>query len=147
MNREKASCYCGNITAEVVLSKPLSEFLPRACDCDFCTKHGAAYLSDPEGCLTIRISRSEDAIAYNQGSGIADFWICGKCGILVAVTYSHQPVSIGTLNANTLANRSTLKPAQIVSPKLLSSDDKKSRWQQVWFQNIEIEFDYDKTPD
>ena len=139
MKAERAECYCGNISADVVLSKPISNFTPRACDCDFCTKHGAAYISDPEGKLVVRIRNSDQAMSYTQGSGIADFLICRMCGVLVGVTYSHKGISIGSLNSRILENRNDLKPPQAASPKLLSDPEKISRWERVWFQNVTIE--------
>ncbi len=139
MKTERAECYCGNISADVVLSKPISSFTPRACDCDFCTKHGAAYISDPEGKLVIRISNSDQATSYTQGSCIADFLICRMCGVLVSVTYSCKGISIGGLNSRTLRNRNDLNPPQAASPKMLSGPEKIRRWEQVWFQNVIIE--------
>ena len=43
---EPASCHCGNISVELRFSKELSAYVPRACDCDFCIKHGAATLAN-----------------------------------------------------------------------------------------------------
>ncbi len=139
MKTERAECYCGNISADVVLSKPISSFTPRACDCDFCTKHGAAYISDPGGKLVIRINNSDQVTSYRQGSGIADFLICKMCGVLVGVTYSYEGISIGSLNSRTLENRNDLNPPQAVSPKSLSDPEKIGRWEQAWFQNVIIE--------
>ncbi len=139
MKTERAKCYCGNISADVVLSKPIVNFTPRACDCDFCTKHGAAYISDPEGRLEIRISDPEQATLFTQGSGIAEFLICRACGVLVGVTYSSKGNLIGGLNSRTLENRKNLKFPQAASPKLLSDSEKIGRWEQIWFQNVTIE--------
>lgn len=139
MKTEHARCHCGNITAQVGLSKPLSEFEPRACDCDFCAKHGAAYITEAQGSLDIRIVDSDQAMSYQHGSGLADFLVCRKCGVLMAVTYTRDGATAGSLNSRTLENRSMLMPAQAASAaKFLSDAEKLERWKQVWFQNVQI---------
>ncbi len=45
-------CHCSNIRFRLESAKPPSEFAPRVCDCTFCTKHGARYISDPEAFTT-----------------------------------------------------------------------------------------------
>lgn len=45
---------------------------PRACDCDFCRKHGAAYISDPQGAVRIQVKDAQQLGRYRQGSGIAE---------------------------------------------------------------------------
>ena len=139
LKTERAECHCGNISADVVLSKAISSFIPRSCDCDFCVKHGAAYISDPEGSLTIHIRNSDQVLKYKQGSGIAEFLMCRKCGVLVGVTYSHEKDVMGSLNARTLKNRNELEPPQSVSPKLLSDAEKTNRWEHLWFPSVIIE--------
>ena len=138
MNTERASCSCGNIVAKVELSEPISNYTPRACDCDFCIKHGAAYISDPNGELVIKV-RSPNEVARNKhGSGIADFLTCKLCGVFVAVTYSLEGQLLGSLNSKTLENMDDLSEPQNVSPKLLPDTDKIGRWEEIWFQNVTI---------
>lgn len=135
---EKAGCYCGNISADVVLSKPLSEFVPRACDCDFCTKHGAVYLSDSKGSLVFQIRDAAKLISFAQGDGIAEFLICGVCAVLVGGTCSRDGRLMGTLNSTTLANRDALQAPQAASPRLLSKSAKLDRWEELWFKGVTI---------
>jgi len=138
VNTERASCSCGNIVAKVELSEPISNYTPRACDCDFCIKHGAAYISDPNGELVIKV-RSPNEVARNKhGSGIADFLTCKLCGVFVAVTYSLEGQLLGSLNSKTLENMDDLSEPQNVSPKLLPDTDKIGRWEEIWFQNVTI---------
>ncbi len=139
MNTEYASCCCGNIEARIEFLEPISSFTPRACDCNFCTKHGAAYISDPNGKLAIQIRNPNEIVKYKHGSGIADFITCKLCGVFVAVTYSLEEQLLGSLNSRTLENMSDLPEPQNVSPKLLPDTDKIGRWEQIWFQNVTIE--------
>jgi hypothetical protein len=138
LNTEHASCCCGNIEAKVELSVPISNFTPRACDCNFCTKHGAAYIADPSGKLTIQIKNPNEIVKYKHGSEIADFITCKLCGVFVAVTYSLEEQLLGSLNSRTLENISDLPEPNNVSPKFLPDTDKIGRWQQIWFQNVTI---------
>lgn len=139
MNTAHASCCCGNIEVKIELSEPVSSFTPRACDCNFCTKHGAAYISDPNGKLAIQIRNPNEIVKYNHGSGIADFITCKLCGVFVAVTYYLGDQLLGSLNSRALENMSDLPEAQNVSPKLLPDTDKIGRWEQIWFQAVTIE--------
>ena len=138
-NTEQGGCYCGNVSVEVVLSVPLPRFTPRACDCDFCVKHGAAYISDPEGRLILRLRNPDQVNAFTQGSGTAQFVICGVCGVLVGATCASGSNVLGTLNTRALANRRDLGAPQPASPRLLSKSEKLSRWEQIWFRDVVIE--------
>lgn len=64
MNTERAGCHCNNIAVEVTLSGDLAEYTPRACDCDFCIKNGAAYVSDAKGKLEVKIRNPEESTVY-----------------------------------------------------------------------------------
>jgi hypothetical protein len=139
LKAEHASCSCGNIEARVELSKSISSFTPRACDCNFCTKHGATYISDPNGKLTTQIRNPSEAVKYKHGSGIADFITCKFCGVFVAVIYSLKGQLLGSLNSRTLENWKKLPEPQNVSPKLLPDNEKIGRWEQIWFQNVIVE--------
>jgi len=139
LNIEKAKCHCGNISADVGLSKDITEYIPRACDCEFCTKHGAAYLSDPKGSLEIQVDKPEQTTRYKQGSGLVDLLICSVCGVLVAVTYKHNGNLIGGINSRALENLKKLQPSVAASPKLLSDSEKINRWSEIWFSDVSIE--------
>ena len=138
MNKEQAGCYCGNIAAVVTLTNELSEYTPRACDCDFCIKNGAAYISDPEGSIELKIDRPEEVTLYRQGDNLVELLICKNCGVLVAVTWSDNGTVIGGINSTTLVNRSNLPSSQVASPKLLSSSQKIERWKEIWFPVVSI---------
>ena len=124
--------------AKVDLSDQISNYAPRACDCDFCTKHGATYISDPNGKLAIQIKNPNEIVKYKNGSGIADFITCKLCGVFVAVTYTLDEQLLGSLNSRTLVNVSDLPKPNNISPKLLPDTDKIDRWKHIWFQNVTI---------
>jgi len=138
MNTEHAGCHCGNIAVQITLTKDLPGYTPRACDCDFCIKNGAAYLSDPDGQMNITITKSDDISFYRQGDNLVELIICKVCGVLVAVTYSEGEKKYGGLNSRSLVNRERLSAAVAASPKLLSVDEKIERWKQLWFSDVTI---------
>jgi hypothetical protein len=130
-------CHCGNIAVTVELTRTPDTYHPRACDCDFCGKHGATWLSDPQGSLAIRISEEKDAVRYAQGDGIAEMLLCKRCGVLVAALWQ-EPALYGVVNAGALDARSEFAGTQPVSPKKLSPEAKMSRWRSIWFAKVTV---------
>ena len=133
-----ASCPCGNLSVRGEFSRPANEYTPRACDCEFCRKHGATYVSDPEGALAIHCRSSADTLRYRQGSGTAEFLLCRRCGVLAGVLWSDEGKSYAALNARILDNPATLGAAQPASPRQLPLDERKDRWRRLWFADVRI---------
>jgi hypothetical protein len=131
-------CYCGNIRLTVSLSRDVCAYNPRACDCDFCQKHGAAYVSDPRGALSIRIGEAGQVNRFRQGSNTAEMLLCRQCGVLVGALYQEADRVFGTLNAKALDCRASFGPEQSVSPKSLSADQKVQRWHELWFPDVRV---------
>ena len=138
METQQASCHCGNISVDAILTRELSSYIPRACDCDFCVKNGAAYISDPEGEIDITIRNSGEVTWYRQGANLVRLLICRNCGVMVAVTYTDNANLYAGLNSKTLVNRDSLAPSQVASPRTLSSPEKIKRWKEIWFPLVTI---------
>ena len=138
MHVVNGGCHCGRIEFSAELSQAPDSYSPRACDCDFCQKHGATYISDPSGRLRITLASESDVRRYRQGSGAAEFLICGTCGVLVCVLYRDDQVTYGAINARAANDPTPFRQAKPVSPKTLSSVDKVKRWQEVWFANVGV---------
>jgi hypothetical protein len=124
-------CHCGNLRVRLELARAATAYSPRACDCEFCRKHGVAWVSDPDGALRIQIIDDRELARYRQGSGSAEMLLCRVCGVVVAATYHsrHAAVNARVLDAAFAAD-------QVVSPRLLSPDDKTQRWQALWFADV-----------
>jgi [ribosomal protein S5]-alanine N-acetyltransferase len=129
-------CYCGNLRLTVTFSQDLSAYAPRACDCDFCRKHGAAYVSDPQGALRIHVRRGHELRRFRQGSNTAEMLLCSRCGVLVGALYQEPDGLFGTLNVRSLDERAAFGAEQSVSPKMLSADRKVQRWREIWFSRV-----------
>jgi hypothetical protein len=141
MHRVSGGCHCGNILIDLELARTPREYNPRACDCDFCRKHCAAYVSDPQGSLFIRIKDERDSGKYRQGSGRAECLLCRNCGVLVGALYRSDGRLHGAVNVKAIAVRTSFGAEQPVSPKKLSESEKVKRWREIWFSNVNVTFD------
>lgn len=141
MHKITGGCHCGNITLDVTLPQMPETYNPRACDCDFCRKHGAAYLSDPAGKLAIGVRESESLGYYRQGSEVADCLFCRNCGVLIGVSYRDDGRCFATVNVSALDGTVRFGERKSVSPKLLSAQEKVERWKSLWFADVSIRLD------
>jgi hypothetical protein len=125
-------CHCGALRLEFSATRPLSSCVARACDCDFCSRHRAAWVSDPAGQLRIR-AEDVQLQRYRQGSAQAEFLLCRECGVLVAViARAVDGRLLGAANRNALNEHMEIVEETIVSPRLLAADAKLARWSDVW---------------
>lgn len=138
MTTIRGSCYCENIILDANLSAPPKTYQPRACDCQFCIKHGAEYISDSRGTLEIHVKNVDWLKKFRQSDkGTADFLHCTNCGVLVGVIYQEGEKLYGAMNRLVIDNAS-FGEKQNVSPKRLSTQEKVSRWKEVWFQGVTL---------
>lgn len=134
-----SGCVCGAVAVEVGLSRELASYSPRACDCDFCRKRGAAWLSDPAGFLRLQANAGQGFRVERQGSEQAEFLSCAACGTLLAVRWlDGDGRAHGAINARTLARRDEFASEQGASPKLLEAAGKTARWKALWFADVEV---------
>jgi hypothetical protein len=142
MHRVEGGCHCGNISLDLELSRLPNTYSPRACDCTFCIKHGAAYISDPQGSLRIQIRNGEHSRIYRQGSGTAELLLCGNCGVLIGALYRDRDRAYATINVKVTARPADFGTEQSASPQTLSQPDKDSRWKSLWFANVSGDLPY-----
>jgi len=134
-------CHCGNLRVEMMLSREARSFQPRACDCDFCRMHGAAYVSDPLGSLVVRIKDQSNRGSYRQGSGQADLIYCRRCGVLVGATYEEAGRLYATINSKVFDGSTPFGIETVASPKTLTGVQKAVRWRDIWFGNVTVVVD------
>lgn len=132
------ACHCGKIQFSAELSRPLSSYAPRACDCDFCQKHAATYLSDPSGQLRIHLDSDGAPHTYRQGSETAEFLVCRNCGVLTAVLFHDSARIYAAINTKAVDGHPTLGTPTPVSPKALSASEKVQRWKENWFCDVAL---------
>jgi hypothetical protein len=134
----RGGCHCGQLRVAFSTALDPASITPRACDCSFCQKHGAAYVSDPAGQLSVIMQSSDALRRYQQGSNTAEFLLCNRCGVLVAVVFEHNARIYGAVNAPSLEGSTGFGRAVPASPQLLARDEKVARWSQLWVPDVEL---------
>ncbi|HYH43212.1 MAG TPA: hypothetical protein VD867_14655 [Burkholderiales bacterium] len=100
-------------------------------------KHGASYISDPQGSLTIEAA--QDVISeYRQGSASARFLICRSCGVLTAVVFDSALGCHGAMNARCVEGSVVLGEHEGISPSELDPEAKKKRWLSLWTPEVKF---------
>lgn len=80
----EGACHCGAIRAALRATRPAAEMQARACQCSFCTRHGAMTVSDPGGRAVLDIERAALA-RYQFDTRTGTSLICGRCGMYAGV--------------------------------------------------------------
>lgn len=132
----KGGCHCGAISLAFSTSSGPADTAPRACDCSFCRAHGAAWISDAAGHLTLHAHQPDRLRRYRQGSLAAQFLLCGDCGVLLAVVLEEDDRTYAAVNARCLDARDAFAPVVAVSPQTLAPTEKAARWRQVWIPDV-----------
>jgi len=142
-NEFAGGCYCGNITVTFHSETAPEDLHPRTCDCGFCVRNGANWLSDPEGKIEIDVMNEAALSLYSQGSESAKFWICQRCGTASAVTCEIDGSLHGAVNANCLDNPTVFGSSETISPKTLDTANKIERWSDVWTKDVVVKEAWD----
>lgn len=137
----RGGCHCGALTLDVALSQAASQYTPRACDCAFCRRHGASWLSDAQGRLSLHARDATSVTRYRQGSEQAEFVACAHCAVLVAVVCEADGHRYAAVNARALDpdRVAGFAPEQVASPQQLPAADKLARWRQLWFADVRFD--------
>jgi hypothetical protein len=98
----KGTCHCGAIRGTLHAMRPAAELQVRACQCSFCTRHGAMTVSDPAGRATFEIERAALA-RYQFGTRTGTSLICARCGMYAGVILEDGGKVWSVLNARGLA--------------------------------------------
>jgi hypothetical protein len=138
MTELSGGCHCGNIQVHVRLTRAPDTYRPRACDCDFCRMHGAAYVSDPQGALRIEVRDQDQLGRYRQGSGRAELLLCRNCGVLIAPILREGERIYASVNVRLIETGAAFGADQVVSPQKLAEADKVQRWHDIWFPQVTL---------
>ena len=76
----QGQCHCGAVVVSLALTQPASAIELRACQCGFCTRHGAATVSDPSGSAEFRVDPSAWHV-YQFALRSAEPLVCATCGV------------------------------------------------------------------
>lgn len=130
-------CHCGRIALSFSTAIPPEKFSPRACDCSFCQKHGASFISDPNGRLLIDVKESNALGEYRFGHGLAKFLFCRNCAVFVAVLFQSEGLTFASVNSRCMGGIVFGSP-QTTSPRELNAEEKKQRWAKIMIPNVEV---------
>lgn len=134
----RGGCHCGKVKVEFGTAISPKDFTPRVCDCSFCLKHGASYISDPDGSLSIEAKGVDTISEYRQGSENARFLVCRCCGVLVAVVFDDDAGSYGAVNSRCIEDGVVFGASQVVSPQKLGGEEKRRRWVKLWTPRVKL---------
>lgn len=126
------SCHCQRLKLALHGLLEPAATSPRACDCSFCQKHAAGWVSDPDGELVIAASEDDALGRYRQGSESAEFLGCRHCGVLLAVVFATDDSECGAVNARCLDRAGEFAPEQNISPQQLPAEIRRERWRSLW---------------
>jgi len=98
----RGSCFCGNIKFELKTLKQAQDFAIRRCQCSFCTKTGARYISDPKGELIVHLKDENRVNLIQFGTKTADFAACLECGAIPLAISNIDGQVYGIININAL---------------------------------------------
>jgi hypothetical protein len=108
------SCHCGNIRFTLTWPDKELTIQSRACGCGFCTKHGAAWTSNPQGQFSVRVADPTRLAHYRFGTKTADFHVCSTCGVPPIVTCTIEGRRYAVFNVNTFEDVDKSELAQDV---------------------------------
>ena len=134
----QGSCHCGRIAFSFSSSISPEKFTPRACDCSFCQRHGALYISDPDGSLVLDIKEAAALGEYQFGHKLAKFIFCRNCGVYVAILFKTEGQIFGSVNSRCIEGDVRFGDPQIVSPQTLGAEQKKERWSKVMISQVQL---------
>lgn len=132
-------CHCGNIAYRLTWEPVPDTIVARACDCGFCTRHGALWTSNPAGTLTVDVRDASRLVRYAFETRTADFLICATCGVVPAVVSRIADRDYAVVNVNTLADF----PASRIrrAPVSLADEDEHARLERRrrgWIADVRI---------
>jgi hypothetical protein len=128
----QGQCHCGAIQATLVASKTADALQIRACQCGFCTRHGAMTVSDPEGHATF-VMREGQLQAYQFATRTGTSLVCKTCGVYVGVMLKDGDDVWSVMNVRGLAVRELLhRIAEPVSYDNETAEQRIARRKSKW---------------
>lgn len=132
-------CHCGTVAYVLETNASVMDAL-RRCKCEFCTKAGPLWASDPAGKLAIRVQQAKSIRRYRFGSETADFLFCSRCGTLVGASCLIDGKDYAIINARTLCTDEDLVASSTHDFEKEYVDDRLERRRQNWIGNVIFEF-------
>ena len=97
----KGRCHCGNIGFTLNWTPEPVKIPARACECDFCVKHGGVWTSCATGTLNVTVKSAAAVSRYAFATETAQFHGCAVCGVVPLVTSEIDDHLYAVVNVNT----------------------------------------------
>jgi len=124
-DEHRGACHCGQLRWTLRSALAPAELPVRACQCGFCTRHGALSTSDPAGRLRFEVDDPALLLRYRFATGSADFLVCRRCGVYVGALMQADGAWFAIANLNTLEGREPLQP--VPQPMVYDGEDEAAR--------------------
>lgn len=134
------ACHCHDITLTFHTDKPPETLTPRACQCGFCQKHGAAWIADPEGKLVVSHENWEIYQPYQFGHKTCDFMICQKCGVLVAAICEIHEQRYAVMNTRLLKDQPRLDQLVPTNFNIETLEERLDRRRRNWIGVVDFAY-------
>ena len=136
MNELNGGCHCGNVDFTVATDRDLDSFVPRRCSCSMCRKHAASYISDPEARLTLRYRDVSKLSLYRFGHGTAQWVICSRCGVLVAVLCEIEGCLHAVIRVQSITTNFHPRPEIVTNFDAETVDERLGRRERTWIGTV-----------
>jgi hypothetical protein len=96
----RGACACGNVAIEFRTAVPREALQIRSCRCPFCVEREAAYTSDHDGAVVIRIADKAKVNRWRFSAleKSAGYLICESCGTYMGAVAEFEKGTYATLN-------------------------------------------------
>ena len=119
------------VRVTVVTEENTRTIHPRICDCDYCKRNPSSVISHPS--MVIEVLRNlNDLKIEKNGDGLASFYRCPGCNILIVVACEISGALRGAVNVDLLNCTDSFGKSVNVSPKSLTAQEKLERWGNLW---------------
>jgi hypothetical protein len=139
----EGACHCENIRFVLRWPKSEAEIPVRKCGCTFCQKHAGAWTSHPDSELLAKIEKPSSISKYNFGTKTADFFVCGRCGVVPFVISEIDSNEYAVVNVNTFKNAGNFSFSS--TPTNFDgegTDDRLERRKRNWIANVQLTQDH-----
>ena len=137
-NTIRGGCHCGNIEIELHTDKETADFAPRTCQCTLCRKHGATWISDPDGEAQVRYVDRAGVSRYRFGTGTSDFIVCKTCGVLTIALCEIEGRTRAVLNIKSLPDHKFATEAVLTNFDGENVEERLARRERNWTGRVTV---------
>ena len=131
------SCHCGAIEFSFATELSPEKWSVRACNCSFCSAHGARYTSDPCGEVRFSCADASNVGRYRFGQRTADFVHCLSCGSFLGAIMKSDRGTFSVINLNVFRAAPEALPApQRISLSHESAHERGARRETRWTPTV-----------